>query len=134
MALESSNAAESARTPLTRNQIRGFWAAWAGWTLDGMDSFIFALVLSPAVGELLPRSGLDGSPAGVALAGWVLFAGFLAGWGGSVIWGPIADRWRRTRTLSAALSVYAVFTAAAAFAQDVWHLGLLPFLAGVGIG
>ena len=36
------------REPLTRDQVRGFWAAWAGWTLDGMDSFIFALVLAPA--------------------------------------------------------------------------------------
>ena len=48
--------------PLTRTQVRGFWAAWAGWTLDGMDSFIFALVLTPALTELLPKSGLDGSP------------------------------------------------------------------------
>ena len=36
------------RTPLTTNQIRGFWAAWGGWALDGMDSFIYALVLTPA--------------------------------------------------------------------------------------
>lgn len=34
---------------LTRNQIRGFWAAWGGWALDGMDSFIYALVLEPAL-------------------------------------------------------------------------------------
>ena len=26
------------RTPLNRQQIFGFWAAWAGWMLDGMDS------------------------------------------------------------------------------------------------
>src|SRR5271166_5663973 len=127
-------ARQAAPVPLSAAQLRGFWAAWAGWTLDGMDSFIFALVLSPALGELLPRSGLDGSPAGVALAGSVLFAVFLAGWGSSVIWGPIADRWGRTRTLAAAVIVYAVFTAAAAFAQDVWQLGVLRFLAGVGIG
>jgi len=25
---------------LTRNQIRGFWASWGGWTLDGMDSVV----------------------------------------------------------------------------------------------
>jgi hypothetical protein len=24
---------------LTRNQVRSFWAAWGGWTMDGMDSF-----------------------------------------------------------------------------------------------
>ncbi len=121
-------------TPLSPAQIRGFWAAWAGWTLDGMDSFIFALVLAPALTELLPRSGLDGSPTRVALAGSVLFAVFLAGWGSSVIWGPMADRWGRTRTLAASVIVYAVFTAAAAFARDVWQLGVFRFLAGVGIG
>jgi MFS family permease len=119
---------------LSAAQLRGFWAAWAGWTLDGMDSFIFALVLTPALGELLPRSGMDGSPARVAVAGSILFAVFLAGWGSSVIWGPMADRWGRTRTLAAAVMVYAVFTAAAAFSDNVWQLGVFRFLAGVGIG
>src|SRR6266851_9291425 len=27
---------------LNRNQVRSFWAAWAGWTMDGMDSFIYS--------------------------------------------------------------------------------------------
>ncbi len=35
--------------PLTRNQVRGFWASWGGWTLDGMDSVIYALVLVPSL-------------------------------------------------------------------------------------
>jgi MFS family permease len=119
---------------LTAAQRRGFWAAWTGWTLDGMDSFIFALVLTPALTELLPKSGLDGSPARVVFAGSVLFAVFLAGWGSSLIWGPIADRWGRSRTLAAAVACYAIFTGAAALAQNVWELGIFRFLAGVGIG
>jgi hypothetical protein len=45
-------------TKLSRQQITGFWGAWAGWTLDGMDSVIYALVLSPALTELLPKSGI----------------------------------------------------------------------------
>ena len=114
--------------------IAGFWAAWLGWTLDGMDSFIFALVLAPALTELLPKSGMDGTPTHVVFAGSVLFAVFLAGWGTSFLWGPIADRWGRTRTLAAAVVCYAVFTGAAALAQNVWELGLFRFLAGVGIG
>jgi MFS family permease len=122
------------RIPLTGAQVRGFWAAWAGWTLDGMDSFIFALVLAPALTELLPKSGLGGSPPQVVFAGSVLFAVFLAGWGTSLVWGPLADRWGRTRTLAAAVAFYAVFTAAAAMAQNVWQLGVFRFLAGVGIG
>jgi len=120
--------------PLTRAQVRGFWAAWTGWTLDGMDSFIFALVLAPALTELLPRSQMNAAPANVAFVGSVLFAVFLAGWGTSLVWGPVADRWGRTRTLAAAVACYAVFTAAAAFAHNVWQLGAFRFLAGVGIG
>jgi MFS family permease len=119
---------------LSRAQIGGFWAAWTGWTLDGMDSFIYALVLSPALTELLPKSGMDGSPANVGLVGSTLFALFLVGWGLSFIWGPIADRFGRTRVLAASVVVYAVFTGAAALSQNVWELGLFRLLAGIGIG
>src|SRR5205085_10074949 len=48
----------ASRSRLTSNQVRGFWAAWGGWALDGMDSFIYALVLAPALRELLPQSGI----------------------------------------------------------------------------
>jgi MFS family permease len=122
------------RTPLNLQQITGFWAAWAGWMLDGMDSFIYALVLAPAMRELLPRSGYSAAPADVAFAGSVLFGLFLVGWGLSFIWGPVADRFGRTRTLAGTVLIYSVFTGAAAFADNVWQLGLFRFLAGIGIG
>ena len=122
------------RTPLNRQQIIGFWAAWAGWMLDGMDSVIYALVLSPALTELLPKSGMDASPASIGQAGSIMFALFLIGWGMSFVWGPIADRFGRTKSLAATVLVYAVFTGAAAFAQDIWQLAAFRFLAGVGVG
>jgi MFS family permease len=122
------------RSKLSRTQVTGFWAAWTGWTLDGMDSFIYALVLSPALTELLPKSGMDGSPANVGFVGSVLFALFLVGWGLAFIWGPIADRFGRTRVLAASVLMYAVFTGLAALSQNVWELGLFRLLAGIGIG
>jgi MFS family permease len=115
-------------------QITGFWAAWAGWMLDGMDSFIYALVLAPAMRELLPKSGFSAAPADVAYAGSLLFGLFLVGWGLSFIWGPVADRFGRTRTLAGTVLIYSLFTGAAAFADNVWQLGLFRFLAGIGIG
>lgn len=121
-------------TKLTSGQITGFWAAWSGWTLDGMDSFIYALVLSPALSELLPKSGFAKTPENVGLAGSILFALFLVGWGLSFLWGPIADRFGRTRVLAATVMAYAVFTGAAALAENVWQLGLFRLLAGIGIG
>ena len=121
-------------TKLNRQQITGFWGAWAGWTLDGMDSVIYALVLSPALNELLPKSGIKATPASVGFAGSTLFALFLVGWGLSLIWGPIADKFGRTRVLAATIFVYAIFTGAAAMSQTVWQLGLFRLLAGIGIG
>lgn len=121
-------------TPLNRQQILGFWAAWCGWVLDGMDSVIYALVLSPAMRELLPNSGIDPTPANVAFSGSILFALFLMGWGLSFLWGPLADRFGRARCLAATILVFSIFTGAAAFAETVWQLGLFRFLAGIGIG
>src|SRR5207248_2199362 len=96
--------------PLTRNQIRGFWAAWGGWALDGMDSFIYALVLTPAITELLPRSGIEPAGPTVVFYGSVMLALFLFGWGLSMIWGPFADRFGRVRTLMLTILFYSLFT------------------------
>jgi MFS family permease len=99
-----------------------------------MDSFIYALVLSPALTELLPKSGMANTHENVGLAGSILFALFLVGWGLSFIWGPLADRFGRTRVLAATVFAYALFTGAAALAQNVWELALFRLLAGIGIG
>lgn len=122
------------RLPLTQNQVRGFWAAWGGWALDGMDSFIYALVLVPALRELLPRSGIAGSAANVGYYGGLLFALFLVGWGLSLLWGPVADRFGRVRTLMLTILCYSLFTFLSALATGVWTLAAFRLLAGVGIG
>lgn len=124
----------SVKTPLNRQQKLGFWAAWSGWVLDGMDSVIYALVLAPAMKELLPNSGIDPTPANIAFTGSILFALFLMGWGLSFLWGPLADRFGRARCLAATILMFSVFTGAAAFSETVWQLGLFRFLAGIGIG
>jgi MFS family permease len=120
--------------PLTRNQWRGFFAAWGGWALDGMDSYIFALVMVPALKELLPRSGLRSDVAGVGFYGGLLFAFFLVGWGCAFLWGPVADKYGRVRTLMLTILWYSVFTFLCCFSTQVWQLALFRFLAGIGIG
>jgi len=119
---------------LTAVQIRGFWAAWGGWTLDGMDSFIYALVLTPAMRDLLPRSGMAATPANTGYYGSILFALFLVGWGISFLWGPFADRFGRVRTLMLAILCYSLFTLLGGFAANIWQLGAFRLLAGIGIG
>ncbi len=122
------------RTPLNRQQIIGFWAAWSGWMLDGMDSVIYALVMAPALTELLPKSGIEATTKNVGFTGSVLFALFLVGWGLSFLWGPIADRFGRTKALVATILMYAIFTGVAAFSQNVYQLGAFRLLAGIGVG
>src|SRR5215469_7434243 len=120
--------------PLTRNQRRGFFASWAGWALDGMDSYIFALVMVPALKELLPRSGLPNDVAGVGFYGGLLFAFFLVGWGCAFLWGPLADKYGRVRTLMLTILWYSLFTFLCCLSSRVWQLGVFRFLAGIGIG
>src|SRR5271169_1071888 len=129
-----TSAGTSSLPPLTGNQIRSFLAAWGGWTLDGMDSFIYALVLVPALRELLPRSGIPRTAANVGYYGGLLFALFLIGWGMAFLWGPIADRFGRVRTLMLTILCYSLFTLLGAFSTRVWQLGAYRLLAGVGIG
>ena len=124
----------AARTPLTTNQVRGFWAAWGGWALDGMDSFIYSLVLAPALIELLPRSGIAATPGNIGFYGSVLFALFLIGWGLSMAWGPVADRFGRVRTLTLTILCYSLFTFLCGLATTLWQLAALRLLAGIGIG
>jgi len=121
-------------TPLTRNQVRGFWASWGGWTLDGMDSFIYALVLVPSLRELLPRSGIAATKGNIGYYGGLLFALFLCGWGLAFLWGPVGDKFGRVRTLMLTIVWYSVFTFLSALVTNVWQLAVLRLLAGIGIG
>jgi len=129
-----SSPPSTTKVRLTPNQIRGFWASWGGWALDGMDSFIYALVLVPALRELLPKSGIAPTAGNVGFYGGLLFALFLVGWGMALVWGPIADKFGRVRTLMLTILCYSLFTFLAGFGQNVWEVAACRLLAGVGIG
>jgi MFS family permease len=122
------------KTKLNSNQIKGFWAAWGGWTLDGMDAFIYALVLVPALNELLPNSGLPADPGTRGYYGSVLQALFLLGWGLSMVWGPIADRFGRVKALMMTILFYSIFTFMCGLVNNVWQLAILRILCGIGLG
>ncbi len=119
---------------LTTNQVRGFWASWGGWTLDGLDSFLYALVLVPSLRELLPRSGIAATTGNVGFYGGLLFSLFLIGWGLAFLWGPLGDRVGRVRTLMLTILWYSLFTFLSALVVRVWQLAILRLLAGIGIG
>jgi MFS family permease len=124
----------SRRSQLDSNQIRGFWAAWGGWALDGMDAAIYAIVLVPALRELLPRSGIEATPGNIGYYGSLLLALFLFGWGLSMIWGPVADRYGRVKALMLTILCYSVFTFLCGLVTNIWQLAVLRVFVGIGIG
>jgi MFS family permease len=119
---------------ISATQWKSFAGAFGGWMLDGFDLSIFGLVLLPAMTELLPRSGYEVNTATIGFFGQLQVAIFLAGWGCSFIWGPIADRLGRVPALTFSILVYAVFTCLAGFSQDIWQLSAFRFLSAVGLG
>ncbi len=129
-----STTATQTRSVLTTNQKRGFVAAYGGWTLDGMDGFIYALVLVPALTELLPASGIAATPANIGSWGGILFAMFLLGWGFSMLWGVIGDRIGRVRALMLTILAYSLFTFMCGLVTNIWQLMALRVLCGFGLG
>jgi MFS family permease len=121
---------------LTGYQWTVIFAAWLGWGFDIFDGLLFNFVAPNCVPTLL---GLPiGSPqARSATLFWtgVLTSVLLIGWAiGGVIFGRIADRIGRTRTLMLTMLLYAVGTALCAFAPNIWVLGLFRLISSFGIG
>ena len=120
---------------VTRYQWLVLFVAWLGWVFDAMDATIYALVLHPALHELLPKSGAATSPEAIGWYGGIIFSLFLIGWAvGGVVFGVLADRFGRTKTLVFTILIYAVFTGMAALSQTWWQLGIYRFLTALGIG
>lgn len=121
---------------LTRYQWTVLIAAWVGWGFDIFDGMLFNYVAPNCVPTLL---GLDiGSPeAKQATLFWtgVLTSLLLIGWAiGGVLFGWVCDRIGRTRTLLLTMLMFAVGTAACAFAPNIWALMAFRFVASLGIG
>jgi MFS family permease len=126
----------SLRHGVTRYQWLILLVAWLGWVFDSMDATIYALVLHPALHDLLRRqTGGDVSPEAIGWYGGIIMSIFLIGWAiGGVVFGVLADRFGRTRTLIATILVYAVFTGLAALSANWWQLAIYRFLTALGIG
>ena len=121
---------------VTRYQWLVLFVAWLGWVFDSMDATIYTLVLQPALHELL-QAKPDGAVSQEAI-GWyggIILSIFLIGWAvGGVLFGVLADRFGRTKTLVFTILIYALFTGLAALATDWWHLAIYRFLTALGIG
>ena len=107
-------------------------AALLGWMFDGAEMGMFSMVGRDAMKDLL---GSDASEAAVGKAFGVIIAVFLVGAAtGGVLFGWLGDRIGRVRAMSLSVLVYALLTGLCGFAQDPVQLGVLRFLASLGMG
>jgi MFS family permease len=117
---------------ISRYQWMIFFVTWAGWSLDIVDFNLFALVLRPALTELM--GGQPTLPEIGRVGGLVAMAGLL-GWAvGGFVFGLIADRIGRIRTLALSILVYSAFTALQGIVQTPTQLAVFRFIAGLGTG
>jgi MFS family permease len=113
-----------------------FIAAWLGWGFDIFDGLLFNFVAPNCVPTLL---GLTiGSPAAKdATLYWtgILTAILLIGWAvGGIVFGLLADRIGRSKTLLITMLLYALGTAMCAFVPNIQLLILCRIFASLGIG
>jgi MFS family permease len=118
---------------LTPQQWRSGFAAWLGWTFDGLDMHLYTLVAAPFVAMLLQASSV--TDFSVKQHSAYIQAAFLVGWAlGGGFFGRVGDLLGRSRALSLTILTYAVFTGLSFFAQTWWHLMIFRFVAALGIG
>src|SRR6266576_3944624 len=101
-------------------------AAWLGWGFDIFDSLLFNYVAPTCVPVLL-HIPLGTPAAAAATLRWtgILTSLLLLGWAaGGILFGRVADRVGRSRTLLVTMAMYSVGTAACAFAPNIWSLVL----------
>ncbi|MGO8931433.1 MAG: MFS transporter [Limisphaerales bacterium] len=128
--------ASSWRHGVTRYQWLVLFVAWLGWVFDSMDSTIYTLVLHPALHELLSTQTSGGaSQEAIGWYGGIILSIFLIGWAiGGVVFGVVADRFGRSKTLIFTILIYAAFTGLAALSSNWWQLAIYRFLTALGIG
>jgi MFS family permease len=106
--------------------------AWLGWVFDIMDTGLFNFAKGPMLTQMVgpteyrlhgPR--LEADIQAVFLVGWAL---------GGLVFGVLADRWGRTKTLIATVLLYCLFTGLTALCHTPEQVAAARFLTALGIG
>lgn len=126
MSEKSLEELEFEETGVTRKERwKVMWASIIGYAMDGLDVLILSFAMAAIVSEFGLTLGEGGLIATYTLIGTVL---------GGYLFGIFADYYGRVHTFSLTIIIFSIFTGACAFADNVTHLNILRFLAGLGLG
>lgn len=107
-------------------------AAFLGWMFDGLEMGLFPLAGRPALKQLIGTAGTDAD-----IARWFggIIAAFLIGAAaGGVLFGWLGDRIGRVKAMVWSVATYSIFSGLCGFATAPWHIGVLRFIASLGMG
>ncbi len=106
--------------------------AWLGWVFDVMDTALFNFAKGPMLAEMLKTPELLKQQP--AIEGMIQLV-FIVGWAiGGLIFGVMADRWGRARTMTLTILLYCLFTGLTAFCKTWEQVAVIRFLTALGIG
>ncbi len=103
-----------------------------GWSFDTMDQWLYVLVKTPAIADLLNLPPSDpttkwwpGTAQTIFILGWAT---------GGLFFGMVGDRLGRTRTMGITILIYSAFTGLSGLSTSVYDFAAYRFLTGLGIG
>jgi MFS family permease len=110
---------------ITRAQWRALAAAKLGWMLDSMDFLLYVM----AIGQLKSYFGFDDATAGMLGTLTLLTSA-----AGGILFGVVADRIGRTKSLIATILIFSLCSLGAATSQTLLQLMLWRVVLGIGMG
>ena len=103
-----------------------------GWVFDVFEGQLLLSSEKQMLTDLLPGVTEEGTRDYYK---YVALAAFLAGGAlGGVVFGALADRIGRSRTMIITILMYSFFTCLTAFSQSWWQVVVLRFLVALGVG
>lgn len=110
---------------MTAPERNSLLAGGVGWMLDSFDVTLYAMVLAYLMRDL----GMSKETGGLLGSLTLIASAF-----GGAIFGFVADRIGRSRSLSSSIVIYSVATAACGFAHTVVVLAIFRIILGLGMG
>lgn len=97
----------------------------SGFSLENMDIMFLSFALTPIITELHISSGAAGMIGSITNIGMLV---------GGALFGLLGDKYGRVKTFSHTIFIFALATGLMAFANNLWLIYGLRFLAGIGAG
>jgi MFS family permease len=118
---------------VTRYQWFVLLVAWLGWVFDIMDTALFNFAKVPMLEDMLGGAQAY-QQQGPQIEGLIQMV-FLVGWAiGGLVFGILADRWGRARTMILTILLYCLFTGVTALCQTWEQVLVVRFFTALGIG